>query len=284
MRGVVMAFAALWILAGSAHAEDARVATARAAYDRGEQERTIELVTPLLSTLGDRDRATALRLLGCAQMVLGDRAGAIAAFRRSFTLEPDAALEPRLGSSPDARSLFEVARGEWRAGLVAEMEAHTAEMKQLALAVESPARSRGGRPLSIGIKLVDPGQLVSRLELSYRRRGQATFTLLTERLERPLTGPIVFAIPADATETARPFVLEYHVTARHQTGFDLRRDGDPDHPRLIDVAPGHRPRWHESWLARGAIALGVVGLGAGGYLYYRSLDVGPQHVVVGSSR
>jgi hypothetical protein len=89
-----------------------------------------------------------------------------------------------------------------------------------------------------------------------------------------------FAIPADVTESARSFALEYHVTVRHETGLDLRRDGDFDRPHVIAIDAGHRPRWYESWWVRGAFALGVVGLGTGAYLYYRAQDVGPQHVMV----
>src|SRR5262249_10681321 len=121
--------------------------------------------------------------------------------------------------------------------------------------------------------------LAARVELAYRRRGEPTFTLLTQRRDAPR---LAFAIPSDATEARSPFVLEYHVTVRHQTGFDLRREGDPDHPRWLPVDAGHRPRWHESWWVRGAFALGALGLGAGGYLAYRAIDVGPQNVNVSS--
>ena len=100
---------------------------------------------------------------------------------------------------------------------------------------------------------------------------------MTERLVAP---DLVFSIPSDVTETAAPIVLEYHVVLRHETGFDLSRFGDADHPRTIAIAPGHRPRWHESWWARGAIAAGVIGLAAGGYFIYRSIDVGGQPVVI----
>lgn len=262
-----------------AHAEDARVAAARTAYEAQEQERTLSVLAPAtLAALGDHDRAAALRLIGCAHMVLGERDAAITAFRESFALEPDAALEADL-ASPDARSLFEVARGEWRAALVTDMAHHADDVARLQVAVKAPAKGRGGEPIAVGVTLVDPAQLAARVELGYRRRGQAGYTLMTQRVARPLV-PVTFAIPADATESSKPFVLEYHVTVRHTTGLDLRRDGDPDRPHVIDVAAGHKPRWYQSWWVRGAIAAGVVGLAAGGYLLYRSIDVGPQDVVV----
>jgi hypothetical protein len=277
-RLAVLAGATLMLLAGAARAEDARLATARVAYQEQDQERTLEVLTPALPQLDVRDRAAALRLIGCAHMVLGDRAAAIAAFRDSFALEPDAALEPQL-ASPDARNLFEVARGEWRGALVTEMDRHAEDVKRVVLAVDAPSGSRGGHPIAIGVRLQDPAHVAARVELAYRRRGQPNFTLMTQGVRVPI-GPISFSIPADATESARPFVLEYHVTVRHETGFDLRRDGDADRPLVLAVAAGHRPRWHESWWVRGAFALGVIGLGAGGYLLYRSADVGGQRVVV----
>lgn len=269
------------IAAGAAQAEDRGVAAARAAYEAQDQQRTLALLTPLLAAkaLDDHDRAAALRLAGCAHMVLEDRPAAVAAFRASFALEPDAALEPPLASSIDARSLFEVARGEWRAALVNEMEDHAAELAQLSLAVRAPGQARGGQPIAIAVDVAGPADLFSRVELSYRRRGQGTFTLLSHRLTPPTTGAR-FVIAAEATESPRPFVLEYHVTLRHPTGFDLRRAGDADHPRLIAIAAGHQARWYDSWWVRGAIGVGVVGLGASGYLLYRSIDVGPQPVVL----
>jgi hypothetical protein len=264
-------------VAGRAHAEDARIADALHAYQAHDQERTIALLAPLVPALHDHDRAMGLRLLGCAHMVLGDRPAAIAAFRQAFAIEPDTALELAI-ASPDARSLYEIARGEWRAALVTEMEKRADDVRRIALVVSAPSRSRGGQPIAIGVKLEDPAHLASRVELAFRRRGQPTFTQFTQRFDAARA--ITFAIPADATESASPFALEYHVTVRHETGLDLRRDGDPDRPHVIAVGAGHRPRWHESWLVRGAFALGVVGLAAGGYLYYRSLDVGGQHVTI----
>ncbi|HEV7556166.1 MAG TPA: hypothetical protein VGO00_11950, partial [Kofleriaceae bacterium] len=117
MRAVVIAIV---ILIGSRHAaaEDARVTAARSAYDAGKQEITLQLLAPVLAgRLDDHERAAALRLAGCAEMVLGHRAEAIARFQASFALEPDAALEPKLASSPDARGLLELARGQWREAL-----------------------------------------------------------------------------------------------------------------------------------------------------------------------
>jgi hypothetical protein len=147
------------------------------------------------------------------------------------------------------------------------------------LAVHAPAQARGGQPIAIAVDVAGPAQLLSRVELSYRRRGTSAFTLVSHRLAPP-AARARFVIAAGSTESASPFVLEYHVTLRHPSGFDLRRDGDADHPRLIAIAAGHQPRWYDSWWARGAIGLGVVGLGASGYLLYRSIDVGPQAVVL----
>ena len=268
------------LAAPMARAEDARIAAARKAYDNLEQAHAIEVLDGALSTtLSDHDRAAALRLKGASQMVLRQREAAIAAFIASFALEPDAALEPQIAVSPDARSLFEVARGQWLADLVPQMEAHAADIAKLQLHVTAPAVAHGGDAIAIHVDVVDPAALAARVELSYRRRGNGEFTLLTRRLVAPRA--LAFTIPAAETESPRPFTLEYHVVARHRTGFDLRRYGDADHPHAISVTAGHVPRWHELWWVRGVIAAGVIGLGAGGYLFYRSLDVGGQDVVIG---
>ncbi|MEO8552658.1 MAG: hypothetical protein ABI678_21925 [Kofleriaceae bacterium] len=273
----VLAMIAVMGFATPASADDARLVAARIAYDNLEQGHVLELLAPALAgSLADHDRASALRLAGCAHMVLGDRPAAVASFRASFAIEPDAALEPQI-ASPDARSLFEIARGEWRAGLVPVMEAHATELARLRLAVRAPTTARGGEPLAIGIELVDPAKLVARVELSFRRRGQSEFTAMTAR--PTAAGALGFEIAPTVTSSPRDYTFEYHVTLRHQSGFDLRRDGDADHPHVIAIAAGHPPRWYEQWWVRGAIAVGVVGLAAGGYLAYRSIDVGPQDVV-----
>src|SRR4051794_40822594 len=93
------------LLAGTARAEDARVVAARTAYDELDFARVLSTLAPAFAgAISDHDRAAALRLAGCAHMVLDERDAAVASFRASFAIEPDAALEPRLASSPDARS------------------------------------------------------------------------------------------------------------------------------------------------------------------------------------
>jgi hypothetical protein len=283
-RAIVLALLALsGVLADArdAAAEDARVHAAREAYIAQQLERTIELVDGVLTmtTLDEHDRASALRLAGCAYMVLGDRTTAVAKFRESFGLEPDASLERHLASSPDARSLFEIARGEWRAALVSEMEDHAADIAKVQIEPRVPNAARGGTPVDLDFRIEDPARLVSRVELSYRRRGQDAFTRASERFTGQVT-PLRFTIPSDLTESADPFLFDYYVTLRHHSGFDLKRYGDADHPHAIAISAGQRKRWHESWLVRGAIAAGLASLGAGGYFIYRSIDVGPQHVVI----
>src|SRR5262245_1766126 len=106
------------VAGGVARAEDSRIIAARAEYDDLHQRRVLELLAPVLAgPLTVHDRAAALRLAGCAHLVLREHDAAEQMFERSFALEPDAALEPQLASSPDARSLFERARGDWRSAL-----------------------------------------------------------------------------------------------------------------------------------------------------------------------
>jgi len=274
----VIAIVVLVCIGRDARAEDRRILDARTAFEAQEQEKAIALLAPVLTdtSLDDHARATALRLDGCAELVLGNKDAAIARFTESFALEPDSPLEPDLAQSPYSTSVFELARGQWRAALVTDMQAHAAEIAAVKLAVTAPKVAHGGEKVPIDIAITDPAKLVARVELSYRHRGVAAFTTMTTRPAAPLR----LEVPAEATASANPFVLEYHVTLRHQSGFDLVHDGSRERPHQIGVSAGHVPRWHESWWVRGAFAAGVIGLGAGGYLFYRSIDVGPQHVVV----
>jgi len=216
-------------------------------------------------------------LKGGAHLALGHREDAVAAFIASFEFEPDAALEPQIEASPDARSLFQVARGQWRAQLVPAMEALAGDIAKLRLHVTAPAQAHGGEPVRISVDLVDPARLVR----ARRGRVSPAWWWRVHVVRAPAEPQLAFDVPAAETESEHSFVLEYHVALRHQTGYDLARDGDASHPHVIAVAAGHQPRWYELWWVRGAIAAGVVGLGAGGYLYYRSLDVGAQDVVIG---
>src|SRR5262249_32907289 len=157
-----------------------------------QQARVLEVLEPVLAgPLSRHDRASALRLAGCAHMVLGHRDAAIARFRESFALEPDASLEPQL-ASPNARSLFEIARGQWLASLIPDMETRAPEIAKLSLDVHAPAAAQGGRPVQIAVGLGDPTRLVARVELSYRKRGQPEYALLTQ----PRAPALSFVIPA----------------------------------------------------------------------------------------
>src|SRR5262245_16428771 len=97
MRAALV-FALVLVAARTARAEDARIAAARAAYFNGDHDKTVAALTPILPSLREPERARALRLIGCAHMVLGDRPAAIRAFRESFALEADAALDPDLAT------------------------------------------------------------------------------------------------------------------------------------------------------------------------------------------
>jgi hypothetical protein len=271
----------LALLPRLARAEDPRLAQARVEFEAGEQERTLSLLAPLLAgtTLDDHEHASALRLAGCAEMVLGHEPAAIARFEEAFKYEPDEPLEHKL-ETVDSRALYERARGAWRDAFLASTSAHATELTQIAATVDAPARAVGAEPLAIAVHVVDPGHFVHRVELAFRHRGADTYTLLTHRVPNTLA----FTIPAEATESERDFALEYHVTLRAQTGVDLAHAGDANHPRVVEVAAGHIARWHEHWWVRGLLGTAVVALGAGAYLAYRSIDVGPQHIEVGPVR
>jgi hypothetical protein len=260
-----------------AAAENPNLIAARQQYQAGEQERALAILSPLLTstTLDEHERASALRLAGCAESVLGHEDAALARFVAAFAFEPDEPLERAL-ETVDLRELYERARGEWRNAFITATSAHATELAQISVAVDAPARAVGGEPLAIAVHFVDPGHFVSRVELAFRRRGVDNYTLLAQRVPASLA----FAIPAAATESERGFAFEYRVTLRAQTGFDLAHAGDANHPRVIQIAAGHVPRWHEHWWVRGLLGTAVLALGAGGYLAYRSIDAGPQHIEV----
>jgi len=260
-----------------AAAENPGLAAARQQYQAGEQERALALLSPLIAgvTLDEHERASALRLAGCAESVLGHEDAALARFEAAFVFEPDEPLE-RVLETVDLRALYERARSEWQTAFITATSGRASELAQIKVTVDAPARAVGGEPLAIAVHFTDPGHFVSRVELAFRRRGADSYALLAQRVPASLA----FTIPAAATESERDFAFEYRVTLRAQTGFDLGHVGEANHPHVIEVAAGHVARWHEHWWVRGLLGTAVLALGAGGYLAYRSIDAGPQHVEI----
>ena len=282
MRRAALSLAALLALAvppRDARAESAAalLAAAAAQWDDNEYERAQELVDAALARadLTHAERIEALRLRGFLFVVFERPTEAEHVFAQIFALDPD--YELPASTSPRFQAVFGPARARWQ---VAEQERLATELgpalAALRLRVELPGAPRGGRPLTIGVELVDPDAIADSLVLSHRRAGSSYYTTSTVAA-RP--GRSALTIPAELTASRTPYTLELHVRARHRSGVTLRREGAVDAPLRLDVAAGEVPvaapitrRW---WFWAG---LGVVAIGTG-LLVREAVPVGPQPVV-----
>lgn len=271
--------AALVLASSPALAGDARTALEQAssAWSDLEYEQVIEATQQVLqdARATREQRLDALRLLGSALIVVDKTAEAERAFEQLFALDPEYELPPN--TSPRIRSVFQPARARWQ---VAEQERLATELgpslAALRMRVDLPAHPQGGRPILIGVDLVDPQAIADRLVLAHRRRGTSYYTTTTIAAK---AGASRLAIPGELTASEAPYTLELYVQARHRSGVTLRREGEVDRPLQLAVAAGSVPtptpiykRWW-FWTGIAVVAVGTA------FLVREAVPAGEQRVV-----
>src|SRR5262245_42220792 len=140
------------------------VTRALALWDDQEYDKLIELSDQILAKTDatPQQRVEALRLKGSALVVLDRPDDAARAFDQVFVIDPDYELPPH--SSPRITAVFAPARARWQ---VAEEQRLATELgpslRALELHVHLPDHPQGGRPLEIGVDLVDPKSIADRI-------------------------------------------------------------------------------------------------------------------------
>lgn len=252
------------------------LARARADWNDQEYERVIQRVDQLLaaSAMSRAVRIEALRLKASAFAVLGKPDRAAAAFEKLLGLDPQYRL-PR-STSPRIRSVFEPTRARWLlARETALRERLGADLAAMRLGVRLPPQGKGGRPLPVDVRLVDPKRHGTELLLFYRREGRPSYSRLSKSARAPTTQ---IRVPAAVTASKRPYKLELYVELLHKSGIALRREGSAKHPLSLAMSAGAVPKptpiYKRWWFWAGSVALGV----AAGLLIDQAIDVGPQKV------
>ena len=267
---------------GVAHADPAgAIARARAHFDDLDYELVLDDVAAVTddpaSTPGER--AAALFLRGSALVVLDRPLEASAAF--DAALAADASFRAPAEAPPRIRAAFESARAAWRVRMEEDVALrHGEALREVQLVVEPPARARGGRPLTVRLRLADPHRLAGRLVLGYRRDSERDYSLVSA----PAAPVVDLAIPGAVLAAEHAYRLAWYVHAEHASGAVLRREHDDDAPGWIAVAAGQVPRpppitrrwWF--WTGLGALAVSAVVVPV---VVLRSRDVGPQRIEVG---
>lgn len=224
-------------------------------------------------------RVEALRFKGSALVVLERADEAQAVFAALFEIAPDYELAD--GTPPRIVEAFQAAHAAWQARRQAELDARFgAAIRQITLEVAPPRNATGGLPVSIELTLRDPGRLVKDLVLAYRRRGTSSYSTLVVPAR---AGKLTATVPASLTASDRPYVLEAHLRARHESGAVLRRVGAADRPFSISVSAGRVPRSSgltERWWFWPGVATLAASVVAIPFLVDRARDVGPQDVVI----
>jgi hypothetical protein len=225
------------------------------------------------------DKAKALYLRGSALVVLDRDADTAAAFDALLEVAPDFSLPS--ATPPRIRAAFESTRAARRVRLEEQMATqYGAQLKDVKLTVDVPATARGGLPLQLRIRLVDPNRLVGRVVLGYRRDRDRDYSLVSTNAG----ADSVLTVPGAVLVSDRDYRLAWYVHAFHGSGAILRREGDEDAPRWLAIGRGQLPkpvpitrRW---WFWTGAAALAASAITVS-VLAVRSRDAGTQHVMVG---
>jgi len=230
------------------------------------------------SAASSTQRVEALRLKGSALVVLNQTEDATAVFETLFAIDP--AYQLPEGTSPRILGVFRPAKAAW---LVQEERRLAMELgpalKNLSATIRTPARPRGGQPLTVWVDLADPGGIASSVVMGYRKRGTRLFSTLSAASR---VGTIELTVPGLFTASDEPYVLEVFVEVRHRSGVPVFRYGSAEQPKTIAVAAGNVPKQKSVlrtwWFWTGTAAL-VTAAVAIPLLIASSRDVGPQDIV-----
>ncbi|RMH16425.1 MAG: hypothetical protein D6701_08950, partial [Gemmatimonadetes bacterium] len=131
----------------------------------------------------------------------------------------------------------------------------------------------GGLPIAFDYRLEDPRGAVTRVEVRYRRQGDAQYSALP--LERT-SGRWVGQIPGEWSENEEGFVFEYYVATWGVGEQPLLVQGGAEKPLRADVAPGevgdavpfYQSYWFWGVTGAAVTAVTVAALGSAGALLY----------------
>ncbi|MFC1609801.1 hypothetical protein ACFL6C_02495 [Myxococcota bacterium] len=243
-------------------------------FDALDYETAIAVAREVISR---KDVTTDMRLhcyllQGSALAIVGDPIEAEKPFR--FLLRGRPAFDMPSDTPPKILAVFRKVQVEERAIVeqLRELERKRI-MQELRLTPISQGDVIGGLPLPFQFKLRDPRQSVDSVQVHYRRVATEPFSVLATQVDEQ--GLWQAELPAEWTENASGFELQYFVTTADANESELISLGGPAAPLTIEIQPGMvesaRPLYESPWFW--AIATGVAAAAAvGGWLIYDQID------------
>lgn len=251
--------AALVLLCGLASAQPEpeaptmkqRLDTGLAEFARLEYDKAIRTLQPLRRdpTATRAQRLSALEVIGISMLILGDTAGATAAFQDLLAIDPGYQLRHDDGS-PKIRRHWDAVRRRYVPGFDPEA--------RVQLQLGAPSGAVAGRRVEIETEVLSGKSQVIDLVVRWRRRGVLGYREAPMRRIEGTLWRARFVPPASPTR----YVLDYYIEARNAAGGSIGRVGGPENPLGLALAPGRpvtRSPWYKRWyvIAGGAALLGM---------------------------
>jgi len=218
------------------------------------------------------DKVESLRLKGSALIVLERRDEAVKSFEMIFALDPDYELPP--DTSPRIAEVFGPAKATWQVRVRERLATELGEAYgALKMSVRAALQAVGGKPFPIRVELEDPGKIVSKVVVSYRRKGQRSTSSVSAR---PQGGGVTITIPAAVTAASSDYELEYSVRALHRAGAQLKQSGSRASPLVVRFSAGEVPQptpITKKWWFWAGVGVAVISTG---FLIRAASDAGPQ--------
>jgi len=260
MKGVLLA---IGLAAGSALAQPApklpELEEASGQIDSGDFEEAVKTLGRALNQpeLTDDQLAEAYRLLGLANLYLGNEDKARDAYEKLLQARPDYEL-PR-SAPPKIRTLYARIKDDVRKRRV----------KPVTLAFEPPSEVKGGEPLRLPVHIEDLA-LGAKPKLFFRRAGKEAYS----RNKGSKTG-FTATVPAfELPEEAEAYPVEYYVEVADAAQRRLAGKGDAFNPSSFRVAAKAQAAepvavapsspWYKSpwlWVGVGVVVAGGVAAG-----------------------
>lgn len=223
----------------------------------------------------EHPRATAQQKLkayvlqGSALVIVGNSVDAEIPFRSVLRIAPEHELPPYV--SPKIVAVFntvkseeEAIRDQMRALELAQL------LQEMAITGHINREHHGGVPLQFSYRVRDPRGLVEHFQVSYRRKGDKSYSALA--LAQNDTGTWSGQVSSEWTENENGFVMEYQLVTSDASGEKLISKGTKTLPLRIEMKPGtiagaeplHEKVWF--WVVTG-IAASTIAATAGYFIY-----------------
>jgi len=234
------------------------VDAARAKIDRGDFEEAVRALEKALREpeLSDDTLVEIYRLLGLAELYLGDEEKARDAYEKLLQARPDFEL-PR-SAPPKIRELYDRILRDIRQRRV----------RPVTITAEPLGEAPGDADVPVEARIEDL-PIGAKAKLYYRRFGAQAYSSVDLVREKGSRDHFRTALPAYAAPSeARPYEVEYYLEVADAARRRLAGRGDPFAPLTFTVrgrAPVSdgraAPQWYANpwiWVAGGAVAAGAV--------------------------